>query len=212
MSYQPVWDGRSGYSGKRQTLRNLLLVLLALGLLCFGVLEGLIFSGARTRVTGEPAVMVVFGCKVNRDGPGAMLKDRLDTVLDYLEDHPNTTVVLSGGKGDDEHVSEARGMYDYLVANGADGERLWMEGNSRNTWQNVNYTLALMEEKDLNDDNGVALVSSGFHLTRIKLLWSRAGGTTNVSTLAAPTSSPYTAVHMFFREPLALVKSFVFDR
>ncbi len=124
MSYRSTWDGRSGYSGKRHTLRNLLLVLLALGILCFGVLEGLIYSGARTRVTGEPGVMVVFGCKVNRDGPGAMLKDRLDTVLDYLEDHPETNVVLSGGKGDDEHVSEARGMYDYLVANGADGERL----------------------------------------------------------------------------------------
>ena len=212
MSYRSTWDGRSGYSGKRHTLRNLLLVLLALGILCFGVLEGLIYSGARTRVTGEPGVMVVFGCKVNRDGPGAMLKDRLDTVLDYLEDHPETTVVLSGGKGDDEHVSEARGMYDYLVANGADGERLWMEGNSRNTWQNVNYTLELMEEKDLNAGNGVVLVSSGFHLTRIKMLWSRAGGTANVSTLAAPTSSLYTTVHMFFREPLALVKSFVFDR
>ena len=103
-------------------------------------------------------------------------------------------------------------MYDYLVANGADGERLWMEGNSRNTWQNVNYTLELMEEKDLNAGNGVVLVSSGFHLTRIKMLWSRAGGTANVSTLAAPTSSLYTTVHMFFREPLALVKSFVFDR
>ena len=44
------------------------------------------------------------------------------------------------------------------------------------------------------------------------MLWSRAGGTANVSTLAAPTSSLYTTVHMFFREPLALVKSFVFDR
>ena len=68
MSYRSTWDGRSGYSGKRHTLRNLFLVLLALGILCFGVLEGLIYSGARTRVTGEPGVMVVFGCKVNRDG------------------------------------------------------------------------------------------------------------------------------------------------
>lgn len=31
MSYRSTWDGRSGYSGKRHTLRNLLLVLLALG-------------------------------------------------------------------------------------------------------------------------------------------------------------------------------------
>ena len=33
-----------------------------------------------------------------------------------------------------------------------------------------------------------------------------------ISTLAAPVSHKPSAVQMFFREPLALVKSFIFDR
>ena len=64
-----------------------------------------------------------------------------------------------------------------------------------------------------NAGHQVVLVSSGFHLARIKMLWARAGGRAeNVSTLAAPVSHAPSAVKMFFREPLALVKSFVFDR
>ena len=72
---------------------------------------------------------------------------------------------------------------------------------------------------ELTED--VVLVSSGFHLSRIEMLWDRArmerlrGETYNdqyISKLAAPVTDKPTAVRMFFREPLALVKSFVFDR
>ena len=115
-------------------------------------------------------------------------------------------------------------MYDYLTAHGVNGDNIYMEDQSRNTWQNVNDTLDLMgevgmsvdlttgETAGLNPGGDVVLVSSGFHLARIQMLWARAGGVGRVSTLAAPASHIPTAIHMFFREPLALVKSFVFDR
>ena len=168
-----------------------------------------------------PKVMVIFDCQMRRDGPSVLLKDRLDAALAYWEAHPDIKIVVTGGKGDDEHVSEARGMYDYLTAHGVDGANIYMEDKSRNTWQNINNTFALMEREgwELTDD--VLLVSSGFHLARIELLWNRARaqalrgetyGGQYVSTLAAPVSHAPSAVQMFFREPLALVKSFLFDR
>lgn len=226
MSYQTTWDGRSGYGGKgRHLLRKAVLLLLALGVLCFAALEVYIGVHSRDKIVGEPEVMVIFGCKVETWGPSILLQDRLDAALDYLEDHPDMTVVVTGGKGDDEHQSEAKCMYDYLTAHGVKGENILLEDQSRNTWQNVNYTLDLMGEVGMtyNITTGevggmspggeVLLVSSGFHLSRIEMLWARAGGRAdNVSTLAAPVSHKPSAVQMFFREPLALVKSFVFDR
>lgn len=213
MSDRRVWDGRSGYAGKRHPLRNTLLLLLAAAVLFFAALEIYIGFHSRTRVAGEPGVMVVFGCKVETWGPSILLQDRLDTALTYLNDHPDTLVVVTGGQGDDEHVTEARAMYDYLTAHGADGENILMEDRASNTWENVNYTLDLLAEQGHDTTGGVLLVSSGFHLSRIELLWDRAAGTAaNVSTLAAPVSHAPSAIQMFFREPLALVKSFVFDR
>lgn len=221
MSYQPIWNGRSGYGGRKHTLRNLLLALLALGVLCFAALEVYIGLHSRTNVVGQPQTMVIFGCKVETWGPSVLLRDRLETALDYWEDHPDVRIVVTGGKGDDEHMSEAQCMYDYLTAHGVDGENVFMEDQSRNTWQNVNDTLDLMENEGWSLTDDVVLVSSGFHLSRIELLWDRAriaklpGEVYNdqyISTLAAPVSHTPSAVKMFFREPLALVKSFVFDR
>ena len=67
-------------------------------------------------------------------------------------------------------------MYDYLTEHGVEPERIWQEDQSHNTWQNVRYTLALLEEKGADTSAGVVLVSSGFHLTRARMLWERASG------------------------------------
>lgn len=216
------YRGDSPRRKKRHWLAAALL-LLGLGLVLFGALELVIAVHSRDRVVENPPpkVMVIFGCQMRRDGPSVLLKDRLDTALAYWEERPGIKIVVTGGKGDDEHVSEARGMYDYLTAHGVDGANIYMEDKSRNTWQNINNTFALMEREgwELTDD--VLLVSSGFHLARIEMLWDRArDGRLNgevyhdqyISTLAAPVSHAPSAVQMFFREPLALVKSFLFDR
>lgn len=55
------------------------------------------------------------------------------------------------------------------------------------------------------------VVSNGFHLTRARMLAERAGYD-SVSTLAAPSSHLPSRLHMYVREPLALVKSFFLDR
>ncbi len=207
MSYHP-------YQGSRRKRFNWLALLLAvalLGIVCFAVPFGAVMAGAHTDIQGDPQVMVIFGCQVKPWGPSILLQDRLDTSLDYLEDHPDMTVVVSGGKGDDEHISEAQCMYDYLTEHGVDGERILMEDRSVNTRQNIDCSLAVLSDAGLDTSQGVALVSNGFHLTRIRMLWDRAGGPGPVSALAAPSSHLPSRLWMYAREPLALVKSFFFD-
>ena len=222
MSYQPIWDGRSGYGGEkggRHTLRKVILALLALGVLFFAALEVYIGLHSRDKIVGEPKIMVIFGCKVEPWGPSILLQDRLDAALDYLKDHPDMEIVVTGGKGDDEHQSEAQCMYDYLTAHGVSDAKILMEDQSRNTHQNIRNTLELLDGGPFWDSIVTpgqcryVLVSSDFHLARILMLWGRAAGRLdNVSTLPAPVSHAPSRVQMTFREPLALVKSFLFDR
>ena len=49
------------------------------------------------------------------NGPSRALQLRLDTAYDYLVENPDTIVIVSGGKGSNEPVSEAQGMYEYLA-------------------------------------------------------------------------------------------------
>lgn len=210
-SYRRYKGGRPNRSGRK--LLTALLIVVLVCVLLFGALEGIVYNGAKTQVNGEPDVMVIFGCQVKPWGPSILLQDRLDTALDYLEDHPDMTVIVTGGKGSDEHVSEAQAMFDYLVAHGVNGEQIIMEDQATTTWENINCTLELFRSGEFETSGNILLVSSDFHLTRIQMLWKRVWpGTYTLSTLAAPCSHMPSRIKMFFREPLALVKSFLLDR
>ena len=201
------------YEGRRKPawLLALLAVVLVLAL-GFVVLLGLVLTGARDSVTGQPQVMVILGCKVESWGPSVLLQDRLDKALDYLEDHPDLTIVVSGGQCPDEHQSEAQCMFDYLTDHGVDGDQILLEDRSHNTWENIRFTQELLEQESV-DASQVVVVSNGFHLTRVRMLWGRVWeGEYTLSTLAAPSSHVPSRLKMYIREPLALVKSYFFDR
>lgn len=190
-----------------------LLALALTGVLAFGALLGMVLCGSYDRVNGQPPTMLVLGCQVHAWGPSILLQDRLNTALDYLKDHPDMTVIVSGGQGTDEYTSEASVMRDYLVDAGVDPEQILTEDQSHNTVQNITYSYRLMEEMGIDPEQGVLVVSNGFHLTRVRMLWDRVTGTGEyLSTLAAPSNHLTSRLWMYIREPLALVKSFVFDR
>ena len=192
---------------------KVLLGLVLAGAVTFGALFGAVLCGSHDHIRGDPQVMVILGCQVKPWGPSVLLQDRLDKALDYLEDHPDLIIVVSGGQGPDEPVSEARCMYDYLTEHGVDGAQIIMEDQSHNTVENLRYTMDLLAEAGYDTTADMVVVSNGFHLTRVRMLWSRVcGGDYNLSTMAAPSSHVPSRLKMYIREPLALVKSFVFDR
>lgn len=200
------------YKGRRyQRWIRVLLVLVAAGVLCFAALFGAVIYGSYDHIQGEPQVMVILGCQVKNDGPSQLLRDRLDEALSYLDDHPDLTVVVSGGQGPDEPSTEARAMADYLMKKGVEEDQILLEDQSHNTVQNFRYTSQLLEEQGYDLENTqVLVVSNGFHLTRARMLAERTGFE-EVSTLAAPSSHLPSRLKMYVREPLALAKSFLFD-
>lgn len=206
-------EGNSFKGCRRPRWIKALLALVLVGVLCFGGLFGAVMYGSYDHINGNPQIMVILGCQVKPWGPSILLQDRLDKALDYLEDHPDMTVVVSGGQGPDEHVTEARAMADYLMEQGVEEERILLEEASHNTVQNLRYTARLLEEEGYDMEQDIVVVSNGFHLTRVRMLFDRVwGGDENLSTLAAPSSHIPSRIKMYIREPLALVKSFVLDR
>ena len=204
----------SSYKGRRgQVWLRVLAALVLAGCLCFGGLLAAVLSGAHDEVEGDPQIMVILGCQVKPWGPSILLQDRLDTALAYLEEHPGMTVVVSGGQGPDEPESEAQCMADYLAEHGVEEKQILLEDQSHNTLQNLIQTGRLLDEQGVDKKADVVVVSNGFHLTRVRMLWGRVwDGTGQLSTLAAPSSHGPSRLKMYIREPLALVKSFVLDR
>ena len=168
----------AGYRGKqpRRWLKILLALVLA-GILCFAGLFGAVMYGAYDHVSGDPQVMIILGCRVMPGGePSILLQDRLDTALDYLDDHPDITVVVAGGQGSNEPTSEAACMADYLEEHGVDADQILLEDESSNTKENLIYSRELLEEQGVDvGEEGVLVVSNGFHLTRSRMLAERFG-------------------------------------
>ena len=173
----------------------------------------MVLRGEYDAIDGQPKTMIVLGCQVYPWGPSVLLKDRLDVAADYLAEHPDMTVIVSGGKGNDEHASEASVMRDYLVDAGISSERILVEDLSHNTYQNMICSWQMMQEQGLDPADGVLVVSNGFHLTRARMLWGRVTGQEeSLSTLSAPSTHLPSKLWMYIREPLALVKSIIIDQ
>ena len=187
----------------------ILIVVIILALICFIVPLIAVFAGSHSDIEGEPSVMIVFGYKLDGGEMQSLLKCRLDTATEYLSEHPNMTVIVSGGKGDGEHMSEAQCMYDYLVEKGVDEARILKEDASATTVENIRFCLDLIEERGVDASNGVLLVSNEFHLARIRMLWKRAGNKYPASTLAAPSEPTSQKALMHLREPFALLMDFL---
>ena len=204
----------ASYKGRRYPawLKAVAALVLA-GALSFCALLGAVLYGSYDHITGEPQVMVILGCQVMADGdPSVLLQDRLDTALDYLEEHPDLTVVVSGGQGSNEPVSEARCMADVLIQGGVAEEQIRLEDQSSNTMENLVFSRELLAREGIEvEETDVLVASNGFHLTRARMLAGRFGYG-EISTLAAPSSHLPSRLYMYIREPLALVKSFLLDR
>lgn len=187
--------------------------LILVGVLSFGGLFAAVMYGSYNHITGDPQVMVILGCRVMPGGePSMLLQDRLETALDYLEEDPDILVVVSGGQGSNEPVSEAACMAGWLEERGISEDRIFQEDQSSNTKENLIFSKDLLAREGIDvGETDVLVVSNGFHLTRARMLAERAGYD-SVSTLAAPSSHLPSRLHMYVREPLALVKSFFLDR
>ncbi|MGM9537623.1 MAG: YdcF family protein [Candidatus Onthomonas sp.] len=191
---------------------KVLLVLIALALIAFLVLEAVVIAGGRSELKKDPDVVLILGCKIWGEEPSPALQRRLDTALDYLaeleERDCTPLIVVSGGKGDDEPVSEAQSMADYLTGQGVDAGRILLEDQSTSTATNLKNTMALLEREGLEQPH-VTIVSNSFHLTRVRMLADRYG--MDCSTLSAPMPDWSSRIYSTVREAPALVKSFLMD-
>ncbi len=144
-------------------------VILLLGLLVVGATEAVIIHKSFGNPDEHVSYMVVLGAKVNRDGPSVSLWDRICAAYEYLELHPQTVAVLSGGQGTDEPITEAECMHRELVALGIDPKRLLLEDEATSTWENLKFSLDLIEEETGVRPVKIGVLSSEYHLFRASL-------------------------------------------
>ena len=186
------------YPQDARTLKRVFSTLLCIGLLVVGITEAIIIQAS----FGDPAVhcdyMVVLGAGVRGNVPSLSLQNRIDAAYDYLTEHPDVTAILSGGQGEGENMTEAQCMFDHLTAMGIGSDRLWMEDRATSTWENLNFSLDMIEEKTGQRPETLGVLSSEYHLFRASLFADACG--VEFVGVPAKTTKISLRVNYFMRE------------
>lgn len=109
--------------------------------------------------------LVVLGAGLRGETPTLVLRLRMDTAIAYLKENPNTVAILSGGKGDNEHISEAEAMARYFEQKGIPVSQYIKEDASTNTSENFAFSYQIIRGR-LGEDAKLAFVTTDFHIFR----------------------------------------------
>ena len=184
-------------SGFPAVLKWILLVCYALGT-AFLLVMGILMETAAKRADKVDAdALIVLGAAVHGDRVTWVLSNRLDTAADYLEAHPDTVCIVSGGQGDGETVTEASAMQKYLVERrGIDPARILVEDKATSTLENFKFSKKMIDEV-LGENASIAFVTTDFHVFRAGRVAKKAG--INAAGVAAPDVW-YIRINNFLRE------------
>lgn len=160
--------------------------------------------GRITRPRHADAV-VVLGAGLRGEEPTPLLAARVDRGIAMLRElrgsGSDAVLVLSGGRGDDEQVSEAEAMARYAARAGVPREQMVLEDRSTTTEENLLNTKALLAERGA-DDARLVVVTSNYHALRAAQLTEQLG--LDATVVGARTAS-YFVPAGFLREFVAVV-------
>lgn len=104
-----------------------------------------VFGGRDTATFDEDAV-IVLGAGIHGERVSLPLARRLDIAIAYHKRNPDAVIVVTGGQGRQELITEALAMERYLVERGVPQDRILQEDKSTSTLENLAFAKAILDE------------------------------------------------------------------
>ena len=152
--------------------------------------------------------IIVMGAAQYRGKPSPALRTRLDHAIILWQRGLAPRMVLTGGIGTGDSVSEASVGRDYVMAHGVPDSAILLDNEGRSSAQSLRVAADLMKAHRLNS---AIAVSDPFHMLRIEILGRRLGLDLHTSP-ALPTAAARSfgrqsgmLIAESFKAPLAFV-------
>lgn len=95
-----------------------------------------------------------------------LLASRINKAISLHKKYPNSKLIMSGGQGADEVISEAEAMTNYALKQGLSAENIILEDRATNTDENIRFSYLLMTKPKPT----FAIVTNSYHLFRALLI------------------------------------------
>lgn len=110
--------------------------------------------------------LIVLGCAVRGTKPCRVLVCRLEAVLSYYQKNPEVQIIVCGGQGPQEKISEALAMKNWLTAHEIPPEKIFLEDRSSSTEENFRFAKECLQKTGGNPVAPTAFITNGFHCYR----------------------------------------------
>lgn len=160
-----------------------------------------IYGNADNAEFNEDAV-IVLGAGIRGEQVSLTLANRLDEAVKYHTKNPGAVVVVCGGQGTQELITEALAMERYLIAKGVPQEKIIKEEKSTSTYENCSFAQDLLKQRFPLGFSSV-LITSDFHVYRASRIAQNAG--ISAKHIGARTEW-YTMPANYLREMCAVMK------
>ena len=158
--------------------------------------------GRLDTATFDEDIAIVLGTGIRDGEPRSSLINRLEAAVEYHRRNPKAYIIVSGGIGRGEVLSEAEVMAAFLIERGVPHQQIIQEGNSHSTYENMILSRGLV-----SGNPSVAVISNDFHIYR-GTRFATIAGFENVSSFHAQTPL-YAMAGSLIREVAAIVKMWV---
>ena len=141
---------------------------------------------------------IIPGAAVYGEEPSPILDSRIMRAYEFLTDNQNSVAVCTGGVGTNASISEGECIKRSLIKLGIPNDRLITETHATTTVENMKLSLSRLT----GEPKTVAVITSGFHLSRSKLILSNF---TNAEIIGIPADGGGALLpHYLLREYVVL--------
>ncbi len=177
--------------------------------ICFAVAFSsfLIVFGSFDNTDFNEDAVVVLGAGIHGTTPSLSLKRRLDKAAEYHEKNPDALIVVSGGRGPPEDITEAEAMETYLLKKGVSREKIIRENKADSTYNNFKLSKAILDNR-LGENYKTVFITNEYHTPRA-LLCAKQTGFENITHFHSSTTPSYLIAGAT-RECLAVIKYLIF--
>jgi len=177
------------------------------GVLSFIIVQGIIFYHMNGRAAlNDTDYVIVLGCQIDGINASAPLIRRVNTAIEYLNKHQNAKVIVTGGQGPGEDITEAQAMKKLLRNNGINEDKILTEERASNTMENFLFSDELYDLKEKN----ILIVTTDYHMFR-SLCAAKKLGYQNVSGLSSKSQLTVLPVYLL-REYVGIIYYLILGR
>jgi len=164
--------------------------------------------GRRSTADYTEDVAIVLGGGIRQGEVRPTLQMRLDQALAYHQRNPAAMILVTGGTGYGQEISEAEAMARYLIARGIPAEQILLEDAAHSTYTNMSFSQEILD-KHFNEPFRAAIITSDFHMFRSARFAQNVG----IDATIYPAGTPWIGQPFYYlREVAAVIKMWAIGR